>query len=300
MKSRSGQEPPTVATIVVNWNNYPDTSDCIAWVQDQHYPKNEIYIVDNGSTDESLNRLANEYDVQFIKLQTNRGFPAAVNAALSEMNDVEYVWLLNNDTMCSKPELLTQLINYLESEDDVGIVTPLIRDTENSYWFVQGKIDWKAAETKHKFPNTNKKTIENDYVPFCSAVIDTDLFEEIGLLEEQYFLYYEDAEFCTTAQDIGCNIITITEAEIRHKGTASSGGELNAVFSYYKARNRLLFTGRHRSRASQLSLIYYLIWLIRQSVRRIVRWHPESILPLFLGAIDGLLGQQGKGRYPKE
>jgi GT2 family glycosyltransferase len=182
------------------------------------YPDNETVVVDNDSKDGSLELAKNLYPkFHFIKNEKNIGFSAGNNIgirfALEKMAD--YVFLLNNDAILEK-NTLSKLIETAEREK-AGIFSPLILDKDEDIWFAGGKIKWSSMKAVHENNlSNNKKSYPTEYISGCAMLIKKEVFKKTGLLSEDYFLYYEDADFCLRARENGFECRVVPEAKIKH------------------------------------------------------------------------------------
>ncbi|QLH76868.1 glycosyltransferase family 2 protein [Halosimplex rubrum] len=313
-------EIPTVACVVLNWNTYDDTADCLGSLFGLSYDNLNIIVVDNGSTDGSADRLADAFpSATVIRNETNLGFGAGMNAGISEAirHDADYVTIVNSDIVVDDSDLISSLRSTIESADDIGIVSPRIIEypETNSLWFEQGYVDERNGNASHlhshrRVPNLRMHPVvdesplsqrptllSNDYVPLCFAFIEAEIFEEVGLLPEQYFMYYEDIEFAKQVRERGYRIVTDASSAVYHRVSGSSDGDQSPLAEYYTARNRLIFV-RERTEYGPMGVFVYVWWVLVKLVYTAVTRRFSSFKALSLGAYDGILGRTGKGRYP--
>lgn len=207
---------PKIFVIILNYNGKETLKRCLDSVFYSDYPNFEVVIVDNDSKDGSFELAKNLYSkFHFIKNAKNSGFSAGNNVgirfALEKMAD--YIFLLNNDAVLEK-DTLSKLIETSEKEP-AGIFSPIIYNRENHVWFAGGKIKWLKMKAVHE--NTFKESFhpyKTDYISGCAMLVKKEVFKKIGLLSEDYFLYYEDADFCIRARRNGfeCTVIPNTKA----------------------------------------------------------------------------------------
>ncbi len=202
----------------MNYNGKETIKKCLDSVFYSDYPNFEVVVVDNDSRDGSFELAKNLYSkFHFIKNTNNSGFSAGNNIgirfALEKMTD--YVFLLNNDAVLEKDTLL-KLIEASEKES-AGIFSPIIYTRENRIWFAGGKIKWLKMKAVHENPSQEKKCpYETGYVSGCSMLVKKEVFKKTGLFSEDYFLYYEDADFCVRAGRNGFKCMVIPSAKITH------------------------------------------------------------------------------------
>jgi GT2 family glycosyltransferase len=304
----------SVCAVVLNWNNYDDTTNCLDSL-DQLESTPHVIVVDNGSDDGSGQTLATEYGwAEFVFLDENRGFSGGINAGIRTALEREsaYVWLVNNDFVVRRPDFLDRLRAPLERHEEFGIVSPTIYcypDMEK-VWFEYGLVDrrsfnathsrWKQAIMDLRFDDRSYRSftsrfLRNDYVPFCSALVDRAVFESIGFLREDYFLYYEDVDFCLRAKDAEFEIVTDTELRGFHRVSGSVSG--NATRGYYNARNRVLLARRHGATGPTF-FVFLAWWTTLLIAASLVRGDVRKAYALSRGCFDGVTGSTGRGPYP--
>lgn len=324
---------PKVVIVILNWNNYSDTADCITSVLELSYGNKEVIVVDNASSDNSGVKLEQDFpNVEFLYNKQNRGFGAGNNEGIKESIRIgaDYVWLLNNDTIIAEDHVLSKVVKRMESNPTIGVLTPLIKkfpETER-VWFEQGTINWRIGHSIHennhrwiihggsnksftrfqelsKFPDT-ESLVQNEYVPLACSLIRTKVFEEVGLLPEQYFLYWEDVDFGTKVLQEGYWLATDTSVEAYHKAYSSSrqsksrkSGRMSPTSSYYGTRNRWLFANEFSDYINKpMFCLSYLMWIGILLAVRIQTGEFTSSKAILQGVVDGIRGRTGKGPYP--
>ncbi len=244
-------ETPQVAAVVVNWNLWPDTAACLSSLLEGTVPVHLI-VVDNGSTDESVRELGARFGqaIDWVVLPENRLYTAGANAGLRRAMDldVEWVLLLNNDTLAA-PDLLAELLSVGRADPRIGIVVPFIYPlgeaspqwilgTRWTRWSPLPRSLWAGSFS-------TEEPIEVDHVTGCAMLVRRRLIQAIGLLDERYVMYYEDADYCERARAAGYRIVIAPRALVWHRGAGSSR-YLTAVTCYHHTRSRWRFYRRHR------------------------------------------------------
>lgn len=300
---------PSVVSVVLNWNSYQDSARCLRHLAELNYDNHEVVLVDNGSTDGSGTRLDEEFpNVTVIINETNLGFPGGMNVGIRQAIDrgSDYVWLLNNDVIVRREGVLRQLVNMMEAHPEYGAITPTVMNypNEEDVWFIQGLVDWETGDSRHyrevvSDSKAEGDLLDNDFIPFCSALVRTEVFDDIGLLPEPYFLYREDIEFCDHIRRAGYSVGTETTIEVYHEETNASGGSMGQTITYYTARNRWLFKHRHSGRIGEETFLRsYIKWTTMQFGQLLLEREFRSIWALLRGTFDGILGVSGRGPYP--
>jgi GT2 family glycosyltransferase len=135
--------------------------------------------------------------------------------------------------------------------------------------------------------------ITTDYMPLCAALISRNVFDDIGLLDEEYFLYGSDVDFFIRAWENGHIAVTNTQEHIHHKVSSSSNSAIGPTISYYASRNRLLLQRKFSNIFSWSSLLFYCWWLILHLGFRIYNTEIAAAVALLRGAFDGFRGRTG-------
>ncbi len=275
---------PCVGIILVNYRGAGDTIECIQSLRKMEYCNYFIVVVDNHSKDGSLKRLYEErrkWDFEIIEMDDNRGFAAGNNAGIRHAlnKGAEYVLLLNNDTLVD-PKCLTHLIRAHEETKRCGITIGKIcyADERNKLWYAGGALDLKKGKASQRGLGKidDHRWDAREEVSFatgCCMCIRGKLFEKTGLLDEDYFLYEEDVEFCHRVSRSKAKIIYEPAAVIFHKVSASTSGgrgkKMSPVTQYYMVRNRYIFLkrtipqGRRRLYPYGYCLAMYLYYWLR-------------------------------------
>ncbi|MBI4132468.1 glycosyltransferase family 2 protein, partial [Candidatus Parcubacteria bacterium] len=248
---------PRVTILILNWNGGPDTVTCLDSLKELRYPNFHVIVLDNASSDNSWELFAKypkpNYPLEFIQTGSNLGFGGGNNVGLRKAlaEGTDYVWLLNNDSAVT-PEALHALIAAAESNPTIGIAGPLAltMETPARVWFAGGTFNWlktrgthrcygELADDRRAHAPADSAPIDVDYVTGGIMLIKRAVFDDIGLLPGDYFLYYEDADFNTRAAKQSWRRILVPQAVVYHKGSASAkAGSPN--YQYYHLRNGLM------------------------------------------------------------
>ncbi|MBE6049619.1 MAG: glycosyltransferase family 2 protein [Clostridium sp.] len=263
---------PLVYIILVNYNGVEHTLECIESLQKINYKNFKIIVVDNASFDDCCNIVSKKYkDVYCIQSSENLGFAAGNNigikVALKEKAD--YILLLNNDTTVEK-NFLNILVDEQFKSTEVGVTISKIKNyyNRNIIWYAGGDIDLFKANTiiyglreedKGQF-NTKK---EVGFASGCCMLINREVIENVGYLDESYFLYYEDTDYSVRIRKGGYKMIYCPESVIYHKESVSTE-RFSENYQYYFVRNRLLFTKNNMSLKSKLTgYCMFILWFIK-------------------------------------
>lgn len=250
-----------VYIILVNYNGSEDTLACIESLKTVSYGNYKIIVVDNASTDNSYEILKDKIDNQVILIESekNLGFAGGNNIGISYAleNGAQAVLLLNNDTLV-EPDFLSYMMENFK-DPKVGIVGSKIKyeSKRDTLWFAGGEILWDKFYAKHygekeKDSGTYDERKEITFTTGCSMLIHKTLLESIGLLSEEYFMYFEDVDYCARATEKGFKIIYEPKAVIYHKVSAATGGEESPFAVQWNTRNRILFMEKFKHKVSKV------------------------------------------------
>ena len=285
--------------IILNWNNKKLTSKCLHSVFRTigAHPFIEVIVVDNASKDGSISYLKKIYKkVIFIQNKDNLGYAGGNNVGIryAMKHDADIVALLNNDVVVT-PGFFKELLDVITMNPKIGIVGP------KTYYQNKNKIIEDAGgKLSHRYFGINRGQSEKDtgkynkiskvdYVSGSAMAIDTAVIKKIGLLDERFFLYYEDGDFCLRARKAGYKCVYVPNAVQYHIGGASTkmGSSLH---EYYNVRNHLLFIEKNAPLKVRLREIFRL----PKTVFEFVRANKKYAL---LGLRDYYLRRFGKRMY---
>jgi len=308
---------PKVSIIILNWNGWQDTLECLDSLAKIDYPNYEIIVVDNGSIDESLAKLkvqneklkiANQ-NFKIIENKENLGFAGGNNVGIKYAlkNGADYILLLNNDTLV-EPDFLSELVKIGENDKKIGLIGPKIyfylSDKPPRVWFAGGKINWlktRGSHLKYGQADEEYKILgslshqKTDYLTGCCLLIKVEVIEKIGVLSEDYFLYYEDTDYCLRAQESGWQCVYAPYAAIWHKISQSSK-ELSPAYIYYHARNGLMLAKKHDSFGKIILVYLFGLYLALKQIIKYIFMPPKRqwAKMVLLGIFDFYKGKTGK------
>jgi GT2 family glycosyltransferase len=243
-----------VYIVLLNWNGWRDTIECVESCRRLDYCYFRVLIVDNGSTDGSESILCERFpELDFIQAGANLGFAGGNNLGIRYALErgADFVWLLNNDTTVA-PEALSELVRVASSDERAGIVGSKL------YYYDQPTIiafaggEWKQTPLypRHRGMDEEDRgqygsVAEVDFITGCSLLIKAAVIQDIGEMQDSYFLYWEDIDWNATADEHGWKIMFAPASHVWHKVSATTD-TLPGIKDYYGVRNRLLFLKRHK------------------------------------------------------
>jgi GT2 family glycosyltransferase len=270
---------PLVHFVIINWNQPELTLACLESLSNLNYSPFQIVLVDNGSTDDSVALIRQNYpDVILIETGENLGYSAGNNVGIRYAmgHGAEYVFLLNNDTAIDK-EMLLRMVAASEADPEVGMVGPTIYyfDPPNMLWSAVNSIRWPQGQIiRHGMNEAHPKVADDapaqevDYVDSCAVLVKREVIEKVGMLDEAFFINYDDADWNIRARQAGFKIVYVPTACLWHKVSAAMG-QASPATTYYMTRNSLLFFWRHSRGLTRLKAVMY---VIGRTVRTIAAW----------------------------
>ena len=238
---------PKVSIILVNYNGYGDTIECLQSLREISYSNYEVIIVDNASTNESVEEIKNvirEGEILVLS-EVNGGFSAGNNIGIRYAleHGAEYCLLLNNDTVV-EPIFLDNLIDGFSFSERAGLTIGkiLYESKREIIWYAGGSLSRKTARTEHwhyreRDEGLSDKPQKVSFATGCCMCLSRLTIETVGLMDESYFLYEEDADYCCRITDAGFDMIYVPQARIYHKVNASTGTKSH-LSQYYSIRNK--------------------------------------------------------------
>jgi len=297
-----------VAIVVLHYLEKDLTIQCLESIEKLRVSNLKLQtIIVNNNFKENLDDLEKSFgDFVFLKTKKNLGFTGGNNLGIKRAlkNGADFVFFLNNDTILDK-NCLVYLIKQACLIKKSAIFGPKIyfapgreyhkgkykpSDQGKVIWYAGGTIDWKNVLASHRGVDEVDKgqydqTEETDFVSGCAMLVKKEVFEKIGLLDDKYFLYLEDNDFCQRAKKAGFKVIFTPKAKVWHVNAGSSkvGGTLH---DYYLTRNRLIFGMKYANRQTKIALL-------RESLKLLVSGRPWQKK----GIRDFFLRKSGKGSY---
>lgn len=248
-----------IGIVTVLYNSAPVLQDFFASLQSQNTHEFVLYIVDNHSPDDSL-ELARKlsatvsFSTVFIEKPENTGIACGNNLGIraARRDGCRWILLANNDTIWRR-DTLDRLLESAETTGYQIVVPKILHHPTGRIWYAGGRWNRLRGGTIH-FTHERLDTCLVEYAPSCCMLIHNTLFDLIGEMDEQFFLYYDDSDFILRAAKSHINILYTPKAIIEHK-ESSSAGTASPSTQYWLSRNLLIFTEKYYS-------IYYLYYVI--------------------------------------
>jgi GT2 family glycosyltransferase len=327
---------PRVYIIILNWNGWRDTISCLESVIRLDYDNYSAVVCDNGSTDDSVAKILDWAKAEWpmrgragvvslvnantpaarpigtaepggelflLQNQGNLGFAGGNNAGLKfalARGDLDYVWLLNNDTVV-EPRSLAHLVEKMQSTEGVGICgstlmyynetqTVQARGASYSKWFARSRpIDSLARASEPV--DENECARKMDYVVGASMLVSREFLEDVGLISEEYFLYFEELDWMLRARR-KYRLAYASRSIVYHKGGQATGATTaNKSFTgeYYVNRGRILFTRKFYPHA----LPTVLLAIGGSMLVQVLKGRFRMARTILHAALDGVRGRTG-------
>ncbi|WDF81104.1 glycosyltransferase family 2 protein [Mucilaginibacter sp. KACC 22773] len=283
-----------VSVVTVNFNQPAVTEELLSSIKKTNtYASLEIIVVDNASKINPVPGWLVTYpDIKSIRSDANLGFAGGNNLGIKNATG-DYIFLVNNDTEFT-PGLLNALVDTLETHDEVGIVSPMIK-----YYSDSGVIQY-AGYTPMDYYTCRNSCIglrEKDQGQFnhiigptaychgAAMMIKKEAIDKAGLMAENFFLYYEEVDWCEMIKRAGYEAWVNTDALIYHKESISVGKK-SKLKEYFMNRNRILFTRRNAPAHKKIFFfIYFLLLVVPRNVLAYIKNKNYAFIPMLFKAV---------------
>lgn len=245
---------PLVWAVVVNWNGRDFVGPCLRTLLASSYGNLRVVVVDNASSDGSADMVKNVFPaVRVVRNRENRGYAAAANDGikLAMSEGAEYVLVLNNDIEIDEGAVGAMVRAAME-RPRAAFVGPLIyyADRPEVIWSAGGRVSYWTGDIRHigireEDRGQYGEVTEVDYLTGCALLASARAVSEVGFMDESYFMYNEDTDWCARARERGYSVLLAPRAKLWHKVSMSSGGGLTPFKIYNRIRSTLRFFRLH-------------------------------------------------------
>lgn len=293
-----------IGVFICNYNGKEWVIRCIESLKKQSVEEFDVYVVDNASTDGSVNELERKYgnNIKILKNSENLGGAGGFDRALKTGIEYKYsyVVLLDNDIELEE-HTIENMWNYLEEHQDVGIVGSkvMIMDEPDTIQDFGCSLDFSVYKEKpcycgRKEDNEIPSEYVCDYVPTCAVMARTSMLEVSGTMPADNFIYYDDIELSYKMSQNGYRVVALGSAKVWHKG-----GFRKAVVStfpkYYFLRNRLNFFAKY---VDEGNINHFIDTMLEEVFSQFFGYHTKNMKEMFLAVDfafnDFLQGKRGK------
>ena len=296
---------PKIAIIIINWNTYQLTFNCLKSLKACTYNNKTIFLVDNGSKDGSGDKIAFEFpDINFIKNEINEGFTGANNKALKVIlkQNFDYVLLLNNDTEV-KPNFLSLLEARMDSDQNLAATQPLILDfpNKNTIWNGGGSFNSFFGLSKTRYngliykPQLKIETF-TEWISGCCVLVKIEVIKKVGLLDNRFFAYFEDVDWSIRMTKLGYKLGVVPKSIIYHQSSGSTKmnntsneGNLSPYAHYLNVRNHIYLIKKHTFFFNSFGCwIYQILKITSYSIYFILRGRFGKFKMVWRGVSDAI------------
>ena len=254
--------PAQTIAVVLNYRTADDTIRSVQSLQSGTSSPSLVIVVDNASGDGSPARIAASLPaVRLIEEKSNVGFSAGCNTGIREALRLgaARVLLLNADAVVSATALAA-MEHVVDEDSAIGIVGPIVLSMSRPQLVESSGIRyspgtgrmWNAGFGRALPPTPQPSRIGTDAVTACAMLVRRDVFDRVGLFDDDYFFGFEDLDFCLRAAEAGFHTVVAGEAIVEHKGHASIG-RTSRRRVYFATRNHLLVAHRRALRKRSLT-----------------------------------------------
>jgi len=283
-------EAPTVAVVIPTWNRRDDLLTCLESIEAMGYPQLHVIVVDNGSTDGTAEAVrVNFPKAELIRSEENLGFAAGCNLGLRRVLQLtaEYVLLLNNDVIVAS-DMMERLVEAALTHPEVGLFGPSVwyHDEPHRLWSAGYRC--RPVTLSDQPPQGNPEGAEPYFVDTlygCGLLIRREVLETVGLLDERFFMYYEDKDLCLRARAAGWKLLMVPAARVWHKVSESTSGsnDLGTPFQkYHMARSSVVFFAKHTPRWLWPVIVPYRLGSGLRTVARALRYGRPDIATAYV------------------
>ncbi|MFN4087066.1 MAG: glycosyltransferase family 2 protein [Spirosomataceae bacterium] len=287
-------ENPLVSIITVNFNQTQVTLELLASLQKISYSPIEVWVVDNGSKEDPQSVIQDAFpEVRVIRSNQNLGFAGGNNLAITQANG-QYFMFLNNDTEV-QTDFLEPLVEHMEKHKSTGVCASKLR-----FFHGEQRIQFAGSTPLHPvkiqsfalgFGQRNEEYVDQAQPTHlahgAAMMVRSSVITAVGLMPEEYFLYYEEIDWCERIKEAGYQIWYIPNSVVFHKESMSVGKQ-SPLQVYYKTRNRIWLAKKWRKGWTLKKSMAYLAiagirdylrysfkrqWPLAKSVWKAWRWH---------------------------
>lgn len=280
------RETLDITVSIVNWNTKDELQDCLRSVLAQEGARIEVTVVDNASSDGSVDMLRDEFGgaVRVIANDVNRGFGAAHNQVIAA-SSARYVLLLNPDCRLPAKNVLGRMVEYMDANPDVGMLGPRIVYPDGRLQYSARRFPTAlAAAFRHTplgrlFPRNrfarkylmedwdHTQTADVDWLSGAALIVRRRTIEEIGAFDERFFMYVEDMDWCRRAHAAGWRVVYYPEVEVSHRiGASSDQSQTKMIHEHRRSMLRYFLKYNARSPKVLLTpLVAFGLWLVARS-----------------------------------
>ncbi len=291
---------PRVATVILNYNQYALTFDTLESLRESKWKNHVVILVDNHSSDGSVEKLRPNFpEVEIVEPSENLGCAGGRNfgAHLAIERGADYVFFLDNDMYIAE-DCITRLVSYMERDSSIGVIGPkMMRHPEINHISSLGtRVDWQRCVYQSNQDEIitlpADGLIDSAWVPGGTSMVRASVFQDVGYMDERFFIYFEDTDFSFRIRQQGFRVAVAPDAVLWHR-EKSSVGVGSPSSAYYYTRNRLLFFASYSPRPV-FSCWFLTSRALAWSARLVLGGEWRIVAGILAGLRDAVLGRWGK------
>lgn len=276
-----------IGIFICNYNGKEFVLNCVKSLLEQNRDDFDIYVVDNASTDGSVEAIQQEYTnmVEILQNTENRGGAGGFDRGLKYglKKGYPYIVLLDNDIKLAN-DAIANMYSFIEEHKDVGIVGAkiMVMDEPDTIQDFGNYLDFQQYREKNAYCGV--KETENvpeynecDYLPSCAIMIRTEMLKKSGTMPADNFIYYDDIELSHKMKRMGSKIVALGNVKVWHKGGFRKGIQ-NTFSTYYFLRNRLNFFAKFIPKED---VDRYVDYIIREVFAKLYGYHNKGMKEMF-------------------
>ncbi|QNK58367.1 glycosyltransferase family 2 protein [Paenibacillus sp. PAMC21692] len=286
------------AIVICNWNKKDDVIQCVDAVYQSTYRDFDVLVVDNASSDGSLEALENSpHPIKIIREKINIGGAGGFNSGMRHVleGNYEFIVLLDNDAFV-EPEAIEELVKQMARDCSIGLLGSklYIHGTENKLQEFGSYLDWSNYQIRVENKGVQDcgqvpSLIECDYVPACALIVRTRVVREAGFMDSDFFIYWDDIEWAYRVKDKGYKVMVARDSKVWHKMGALRN---ETTFpTYYFWRNRFYFFFKYCSRDNRKILAASIFADVCEAVYLSIYKKQYSSARTIIGALQDALRQ---------
>lgn len=294
----TADEQPLVYVVVLNWNGWKDTVECVQSCLESLYRNFKVLIVDNASSDGSEANLRKHFPhLEIMQAGSNLGYAGGNNLGIRYALEkgAQYVWLLNNDTKVD-PAALFQMVQVAQHDGTIGMLGPkiLLYSRPDYLNCIGSTINLTTGQPRlvalgEKDDGRFEDMREMDTLSGCSLFVRKEVVETVGMLDEKFFLFYEETDWILRAKRAGYKMLYVPPAKIWHKVSVSVGGHQSPLMLYYMIRNNPLLMRKNVGCFTFIKfLAIYLLLVVPKKMVNVLIFNKKDRVKKLKAIIKGL------------
>ncbi|MDD7403938.1 MAG: glycosyltransferase family 2 protein [Butyribacter sp.] len=298
-----------VGIVICNYNKEDAVLDCIQSILESKFTDYDLYVVDNGSTDQSVQKIKEKYstDVVLIENAENLGGSGGFNAGLRTAYEKGYPYLMcvDNDAMLDE-NAIGNLYDFLESHQEAGMAGAKIYHLEAPQYVQQfgQKIDFENFCTEVNYFNeiedgTMPEFLYTDSVAACALMVRRSVIDQIGFMPEENFLYWDDTEWCYLCNRAGYKVASVGNAKALHAMGAKKE-TVNTFPTYYAWRNWITFFAKYVEESDMermvTTFLNSMFQIVYEGLHNGEENRAKTVMMAYDDAIHGITGKAGPNR----